>query len=120
MIQVRVRYFNLLATYAGTKSQVVDLDVGVTAAELFSRLAQEHSPAFAEMLLSKGKISPHLRVFRNDAILEVKELNLPLSDGDELLIFPAISGGSQITDLRILYERQECPACPAQSSSPNG
>lgn len=93
MIHIRVRYFNLLAAYAGVKQQQVELLDGCSIIELFPILAQDQSPAFQGMIFRQGKVDPHLRIFLNEALLKMEDLEKPLTDGDELLIFPAISGG---------------------------
>jgi molybdopterin converting factor small subunit len=41
----------------------------------------------------EGQVSTHLVVFHNQQLAPRGEGNLPLADGDELMLFPAISGG---------------------------
>lgn len=94
MITVKIRYFNLLATYAGGKQESLELDGDVTIRGLVSILAGRHPGAFSEMLLHDGQPSPHLRIFRNETPLNPQDLDLCLAEGDELLLFPAVAGGS--------------------------
>ncbi|HEX7598886.1 MAG TPA: amidohydrolase family protein [Polyangia bacterium] len=94
MIRVHIRYFNLLATYAGIREQTLELADRTAIAGLISTLAQQHPGAFSEMLLYNGQPSPHLHVFRNEVSINAQDMDQCLCDGDELLLFPAIAGGS--------------------------
>lgn len=96
MIKVNVRYFNILAAYAGTRRQVLELKEGTTIRDFILQVCQSHPPAFREVVLQDGAPSPHLRLFRNDLPVEHDSLDAQLESGDVILLFPAVAGGSDI------------------------
>lgn len=94
MISVTVRYYNMLRLHAGVASERLDLPEGTDVAAAISHLAEKHSPAFAGMLLSPdGGLASHLVVFCNQELVFPGDPAAILTDGDELKLFPAISGG---------------------------
>ncbi len=93
MINVTVRFFNLLAACAGNKIQAFELADGTTISQLVARMANDYPPPFKELVYHQEKISPHLRIFLNERLLYVSELDNALMDGDSLMLFPAIAGG---------------------------
>jgi len=97
MIKVKVRYFNILAAYAGTRRQLVELKEGATILDLLLQASQGNSPAFQEVVLQDGAPSPHLRVFHNDLPVNRDSLDTALKDGDEILLFPAVAGGARLS-----------------------
>jgi MoaD family protein len=97
MIRVTVKYFNILAAYAGTRAQVVELEDGSTGFDLILSVARNNPPAFQEVVLQDGAPSTHLRVFRNKQSVDNDLLKTVLTDGDEILLFPAVAGGAQLS-----------------------
>jgi MoaD family protein len=97
MIRVTVRYFNILAAYAGTRTQVVELKEGSTSFDLILTVSHNNPPAFQEVVLQDGVPSPHLRVFRNNQSIDNDLLKTVITDGDEILLFPAVAGGAQLS-----------------------
>ncbi len=98
MIKVNVRYFNLLATYAGVRQESLELAEGTTIRQLVAFLAGRHAGSFSEMVLPKGRLSPHLRIFCNESPINPDAMESILADGDTLLLFPAVAGGSLEAD----------------------
>ena len=94
MITVSIRYFNLLAAFAGVKQESRSVPEGTTIGELIELLAAQRPGAFGETLLHNGRPSPHLRVFRNETPLNPQDMTAPLAEGDALILFPAVAGGS--------------------------
>jgi MoaD family protein len=94
---VSVRFFNILAAYTGIKQSRVTLPDGATLRELVHQLAGDYSEAFRNILLPEGTLNPHLHFFRNGTRVGETELDSPLCDGDEIMLFPAVAGGSQAT-----------------------
>lgn len=96
MIHVSIRYYNIVADYLGRREEQRSLDEGTTVGVLLESLAAE-SKAFGRLALpaltsgSPGSIGGQVRLFRNGrAVIEPDQV---LADGDELRLFPAISGG---------------------------
>ncbi len=93
MITIRVRYYNILAAYANRRNQTVELMEGSTILNLIEAVAQENSASFREVVMLDNRPNPHLRIFCNNALVDEKQMNSPLVDGDEIIFFPALSGG---------------------------
>ncbi len=93
-IGVKVRLHNMLRHHAGVEQEALVLAEGTLLHVALEDLARRHGPGLAGMLFaSPGVISPHLVIFRNQQLLPRDQVDVPLADGDELLLFPAISGG---------------------------
>ncbi len=93
VLTVRVRYFNVLADYAGAKRAEVKVPAGTTVRAFLQHLAEINPAAFRRALVHEGSLRSHLRVFRNEKLVAGEAFDLPLTDGDELMLFPAIAGG---------------------------
>ena len=92
-LTVRVRYFNVLAVYAGTKRAEVKVPAGLSVRAFLHHLAEINPPAFRRALVREEAITAYLRVFQNDKLVAGPALDGPVLDGDELMLFPAIAGG---------------------------
>jgi molybdopterin converting factor small subunit len=93
-ITVSVCYHNILRQRAGLEKEHLELPEGTDVGDAVRGLAGRHGPGLAEMLLSAdGGISPYLVVFLNQQLVFPGRHSLPLADGDELKLFPSISGG---------------------------
>jgi molybdopterin converting factor small subunit len=94
MIRVTVRYHNILRNHAGLEQETLDLPQGTGVADAIRRLAGRHGSGLATMLLSpEGELSTYLVVFLNGQLVFPARDPLPLADGDDLKLFPSISGG---------------------------
>ena len=94
MITVTVRYYNMLRRHSGLACERLELPEDTEVSEAIRRLADRHGPAFAGMLLSpSGGLASHLVVFVNQQLVFPGGPAPPLADGDEVKLFPAISGG---------------------------
>lgn len=94
MITVIVRYYNMLRLHTGLACEHLELPQGTGVTVAVRHLADRHGPAFAEMLISpSGGLASHLVVFVNQQLVSPGGPAPPLADGDELRLFPAISGG---------------------------
>ena len=94
MITISVRYHNLLRRGAGLEKETFTLPEDASLGDALLYLAQRHGSPLREMLLEpEGGISVHLVVFRDDQLVHPDQHDDSLSDGQELMLFPAISGG---------------------------
>ena len=94
MIAISVRYHNILRRRAGVEQETIALPEGTSLRAALECLAGRHGPHLREMLFTPdGEVVSHLVVFRNRKLVPQGQRQLPLADGDELLLFPAISGG---------------------------
>jgi molybdopterin converting factor small subunit len=99
IVSVSVRYYNIVADLIGRREETRLLSAGTTARDLVQELAREN-PSFAALACTvpsgaggagDGQVSGHIRLFRNgQAVLDLDET---LVQGDQLRLFPAISGG---------------------------
>ncbi|MCZ6746230.1 MAG: molybdopterin converting factor subunit 1 [Acidobacteria bacterium] len=81
-MKVTVLYFARVAELTGCQDQQLELTPGATAGEALAEVARRY-PA-----LDKPGFSPLLAVNREHA-----EASRVLADGDEVAIFPPVSGG---------------------------
>ena len=93
-ITVTVRYHNMLRHHSGMEQEALALPEGTPLQAALELLAPHHGPGLEGMLFAPGGVlSPHLVIFRNQGLLPRGRGDVTLLDGDELLLFPAISGG---------------------------
>ncbi len=92
MADVTLRVFSSLATALGKKEVEVE---GSSLIEVLDSLIKEHDEEFkAKILDGAGNPQRHIRIYINGKDIRfLKQLNTPLSDGDEVLILPAVVGG---------------------------
>jgi MoaD family protein len=93
---VQVRYFNVLADYAGTRRAEVRVPPGTTLRELLRTLSETHPEPFRRALALDDEVHSYIRVFRNDQLVAETAFDSPLADRDEILLFPAVAGGRDI------------------------
>lgn len=97
MIEVSVKYYNLAADYMAKKAEKRHIADDSTCHDLLMALAQENE-RFSKLALNKeGGVGGRVRVFRNGKIVSNLNETLLMS-GDEIQIFPAVSGGSMVAD----------------------
>lgn len=94
MITVTVRYHNLLRRLTGFAEEALTLSAGASLRDLLEALAHSHGPPLREMLFEPdGRVSLHLVIFHNRQLVRLSQHDATLSDGDVLMLFPALSGG---------------------------
>lgn len=94
MIEVSIRYYNMLRRSTGVDWEPVTLPQGASIRAALEYLAERHGPDLAQMLFAPGgSVASHLVIFRNRKLVPQDQHHLLLADGDELMLFPAISGG---------------------------
>ena len=92
-MKVTVEYFAQARAAAGLVREIVEVPAPCTAQALVARLARDRGNRLAALLLTEdGQLSGSVllavgerQVFSNEP--------LALSDGDEVLVMPAVSGG---------------------------
>lgn len=88
------KLFADLAEHAGTKEVAVDGDADTVGAALDALLAER--PALeARVLTDDGELRDHINVLRNgtNVLVEGDGLDERVEPGDELALFPPVSGG---------------------------
>ncbi len=94
MIHIHLHYHNMLRRVTGLERETVELPPGASLYGALETIAGRYGPALREMLfLPDGTVASHLVVFRNGQLARDDARTLELADGDELMLFPAISGG---------------------------
>ena len=94
MICVSVRYHSILRHRAGVEQETVTLPQGTSLLALLVHLVAHQSPGLQELLLTpEGTVTPGLVIFRNGQLVRQDQRDLTMADGDELKLFPMISGG---------------------------
>lgn len=92
-VDVQIRFFNVLAVYAGTKRLTLTVPAGTSLRDCLERLTAASPEAFRRALVKEGQLTSYLRVFRNEKLASGPAFDLPVSDGDQLMLFPAVAGG---------------------------
>jgi molybdopterin synthase sulfur carrier subunit len=89
------RLFANLAETAGTKEVTVAAGPGDTFRDAFDQLLDAHPELREDVLDEDGDIRDHIRVLRNDKNPFVADdgYDTVLEEGDELALFPPVSGG---------------------------
>jgi molybdopterin synthase sulfur carrier subunit len=90
------RLFANLAETAGTKRVEVPAEPGDTFGAAFEQLLDAHPELEDEVLDEAGELRDHIRVLRNDhnPFVTDEGFDTVLEAGDELALFPPVSGGS--------------------------
>ena len=89
------KLFADLAEHAGGKHVVVDVDPGDTFGDALDALLAERPELESRVLADDGKVREHINVLRNGNDVDATEegLSTTLESGDELALFPPVSGG---------------------------
>jgi len=89
------RLFANLAETAGRKEVEVDVGPGASYREAFDALLAEHPELESEVLDEDGDLRDHVRTLHNDRDPFAAEEGWAtrLEAGDELALFPPVSGG---------------------------
>jgi MoaD family protein len=94
MISISVRYYNMLRRRTGVEREEIELPAGTALRAALDLLVARHGPRLGEMIFTpEGTVASHLVVFHDRKLVPHDQLDRTLADGDELMLFPAISGG---------------------------
>lgn len=87
------KLFADLREVAGDRTIDVDVEPGDTVGDALDALLAAR-PALQERVLEDGEVADHINVLRNgDNVLHEGGLDAELAEGDELALFPPVSGG---------------------------
>ncbi|WP_132057908.1 ubiquitin-like small modifier protein 1 [Halorussus amylolyticus] len=87
------KLFADLAEIAGGKQVEVDAEPGDTVGEALSALVADH-PDLEDRVYDDGDLREHINVLRNgENVSDKRGLDTELEAGDELALFPPVSGG---------------------------
>jgi molybdopterin converting factor small subunit len=91
MVHLSMRYYSLVADFLGRREEKREVPPGSSLHALLQALAVESEPFRRLALTADGQVSRHLRLFRNGEM--VHDLSTAVTEGDEIRVFAAISGG---------------------------
>ncbi|MFP8952115.1 ubiquitin-like small modifier protein 1 [Natrialbaceae archaeon A-arb3/5] len=88
------KLFADLAEHAGDKHVAVDASAGDTVGDALDELVADR-PALDDRVFEDGELRSQINVLRNGTNVLVEEdgLATELEEGDELALFPPVSGG---------------------------
>ncbi|SDK05473.1 ubiquitin-like small modifier protein 1 [Natronorubrum texcoconense] len=88
------KLFADLAERAGDKHVTVDASAGDTVGDALEQLVADRSE-LEERVLDDGDLRSQINVLRNgtNVLVEEEGLETELKEGDELALFPPVSGG---------------------------
>ena len=90
---MRWKLFADLRDVAGDRHVEVDVAAGASVEAALSALLAAR-PALRERVTGDdGEIAEHVNVYRNGSALAATELDTTVEAGDELALFPPVSGG---------------------------
>ncbi|MFC4436572.1 MULTISPECIES: ubiquitin-like small modifier protein 1 [Natrialbaceae] len=89
------KLFADLAERAGDKHVTVDAAAGDTVGDALEDLLADRSDLEARVLDDDGELRSQINVLRNgtNVLVEEEGLETELEEGDELALFPPVSGG---------------------------
>lgn len=94
MASLTVRYHNILRSAAGLAQETLPLPENATLYALLKALSVRPEPSLRDLLLeADGSVVSHLVVFINRKLISGDPRGIQLADGDEVMLFPAVSGG---------------------------
>ena len=89
------KLFADLAEHAGGKHVEVDVAPGATVSDALDALLADHEELESRVLTEDGDLREHINVLRNGSNVNANGdgLDTTLDGGDELALFPPVSGG---------------------------
>jgi len=88
------KLFADLAEVGGDRRISVDVDAGATVGEALDALLADRPALRDRVLNDDGDVREHINVLRNgENVAHVDGLDTELEPGDELAMFPPVSGG---------------------------
>ncbi len=91
-MKVTVKLFANFRAAAG--SNLVEIEGASDLGSLFEALAKKFGKKLSQQLYADGKeLRDSVKVLVNGEVAEAREPGTPLKDGDQVTIFPPVSGG---------------------------
>jgi len=91
-VSVSVRLPTILRQHTGGAANV-DVE-GATVAEVFTALTSQFPGLAGQIVTTEGALHKFVNVYKNDDDIRYLDgLDTKVSDGDELLVIPAVAGG---------------------------
>jgi len=89
------KLFATLAETAGGREVAVDVDGDTTVGDAFEALLAANPELEAEVLDEDGDLYDHVRLLHEgeDPFAQAEGFETPVAEGDELALFPPVSGG---------------------------
>ncbi|MDB9248540.1 MoaD/ThiS family protein [Halorubrum ezzemoulense] len=88
------KLFADLAEIAGDRAVTVDAEPGDTVGDALDALLDAH-PDLRDRVIEDGTVADHINVLRNGrSVRHADGLDATLEAGDELALFPPVSGGA--------------------------
>lgn len=87
--------FATLAETAGASEVTVDVDAPTTVGDALDALIEAYPALADEVIDEDGSVQNHVRLLHEgrDPFVETEGLETKVEDGDELALFPPVSGG---------------------------
>lgn len=93
-MNIHIHYHNMLRRRTGVERESFQMPDASSLYDALEKVAARYGPHLHEMLFAPdGTVANHLVVFHNGQLARQAARTVPLADGDELMLFPAISGG---------------------------
>ncbi|MGD9030499.1 MAG: MoaD family protein [Anaerolineae bacterium] len=90
---VTVQYHNILRRAAGLGEETVRLPTGSSVRGAINQLSKTRPAMRSLLFTAEGDVASHVVVFLNRKLVTHDQFDSQLADGDELKLFPAVSGG---------------------------
>jgi molybdopterin converting factor small subunit len=92
-IEVTIQYHNILRRGAGLNEEQMRLPAESSVADALEQLTATRASLRSLLFTAEGDLASHVVVFRNRRLVMHHQFDVLLVDGDELKLFPAVSGG---------------------------
>ena len=92
-LTIHVHFNSVLADYASTRQVDIKVPEGTTLEKFLKILAGQFTTTFKQVEGDLGKRHSFVRIFRNGELVSGENDQDLLKEGDDIRLFPAISGG---------------------------